>query len=1208
MKKKTLRILSLVLVAAMILSQAGLFSFAAGSVSISGDTDIMAGETGRLRANVDGDVSGLQYSWSSSNPDVLYIEYDDGNCIIQGVTEGSATVTVNVSGTIRHEAPAPAEETADAEGSEHATGFGPSVTEESFSDSASVTVRVKASTPELSVSAVGNTSVTLNAGGESAALNVSVTGGTGAYSYQWTKNGNFDINDDGNEQCFINSGNEAVNNGTVTCTVRDLGTGESKSVNFSVTVKAEEKKYDKLSARIQGSENLTMYTDDVANLQAMVSGGSGNYSFEWDARGGISVSGSNESASVRAGSSADRNASVLFHVYDRETSEDASLIWYISVESKSEPLSIEMSRGSVDIAVGNVATLYTEASGGTGNYSYSWSSSNTNVAGIIDSGANAEVKALGAGKATVTVTVSDGKTVASKECLFTVTSAGKSVSYNASASCSADQGIDLSDICNAIASSFQSQVGTALNNNAEFEFVSTSSTVGKLCFQDGTQLNAQYPYQFSSIYATAIFEPYTQGTFTTKYNVVDGDNIISGSITFNVSASKGPKVSNVTISPTRIDIETHSSRTISIAVTPSDAKYTVSWSSSNTNVATLSGSGNSVNVTSTGNTGNSTITATVTDSNTGSKYQQTCVVYVTRESGGGGSSDYTYNPRLTVTNDSDYYGTGISDAIAREFYSRYRVNIPADTTIRFSYLNNDYGRLLLSNGNYAQTSRNYTFNEFQYMYFTPYRPGTWSANYSLSYGRNTLSGTMYVTVQGSSNTVVLSASNMNLPTYSNQYLYATITGNYRTIVWTSNNTSVVSISGSGNQINLNTSGKTGTARITCTVTDYSGIQTIKSCDVTVSNNGTIYNPTAQAYIGSNTKGTSMYDSLRAQFKNIYGQLPTDAATIKFTNTGDQRIAIMKLANGRNVSANTNYTMGDFKAMYPEVVSAGKVSVPYTLTYNGKTLTGTMEQSVMAAPVTISLALPNSASYLFSTALQGGAAGTQITNAINSTLQRSASTNWSYVRFSTPSTTVGTLYSNSSRGTLTGTTNINKNSLNNLFFIPATSGTYTTQITAYNSQNNVVAMGTLYITVPGSQPSGKIDCKITDQPIICNGKRIDAEVYNINGANYFKLRDLAAMMNGTRSQFSVGWDNNTQSISIMTGYPYQMLGTELIKGKDKSKTCYLSNAKIYVNGTLRTLTAYNIGDNNYFQLREMGSVLGFNVNWNEALYTVEISSY
>jgi len=70
----------------------------------------------------------------------------------------------------------------------------------------------------------------------------------------------------------------------------------------------------------------------------------------------------------------------------------------------------------------------------------------------------------------------------------------------------------------------------------------------------------------------------------------------------------------------------------------------------------------------------------------------------------------------------------------------------------------------------------------------------------------------------------------------------------------------------------------------------------------------------------------------------------------------------------------------------------------------------------------------------------------------------------------------------------------------------------------------------------------------------------------------------------------------------------MLGTELIKGKDKSKTCYLSNAKIYVNGTLRTLTAYNIGDNNYFQLREMGSVLGFNVNWNEALYTVEISSY
>ncbi|MGO4119405.1 hypothetical protein ACEQ6C_40435, partial [Rhizobium ruizarguesonis] len=44
---------------------------------------------------------------------------------------------------------------------------------------------------------------------------------------------------------------------------------------------------------------------------------------------------------------------------------------------------------------------------------------------------------------------------------------------------------------------------------------------------------------------------------------------------------------------------------------------------------------------------------------------------------------------------------------------------------------------------------------------------------------------------------------------------------------------------------------------------------------------------------------------------------------------------------------------------------------------------------------------------------------------------------------------------------------------------------------------------------------------TDSKVLVNGKTISFEAYNINGNNYFKLRDFAAAVNGTEKQFEVG---------------------------------------------------------------------------------------
>jgi len=47
----------------------------------------------------------------------------------------------------------------------------------------------------------------------------------------------------------------------------------------------------------------------------------------------------------------------------------------------------------------------------------------------------------------------------------------------------------------------------------------------------------------------------------------------------------------------------------------------------------------------------------------------------------------------------------------------------------------------------------------------------------------------------------------------------------------------------------------------------------------------------------------------------------------------------------------------------------------------------------------------------------------------------------------------------------------------------------------------------------------------------NGKITEVNLYNIKGFNYFKIRDLAMLLNGTEKQFDVSWDSGKQAIMI-----------------------------------------------------------------------------
>ena len=130
-----------------------------------------------------------------------------------------------------------------------------------------------------------------------------------------------------------------------------------------------------------------------------------------------------------------------------------------------------------------------------------------------------------------------------------------------------------------------------------------------------------------------------------------------------------------------------------------------------------------------------------------------------------------------------------------------------------------------------------------------------------------------------------------------------------------------------------------------------------------------------------------------------------------------------------------------------------------------------------------------------------------------------------------------------------------------------------------------------------------------QSLRVNGVMYDCEKYNINDSNYFKLRDLAKLLNGTASQFSVDYDEAAQTMVVKTGEAYtKPNGTELRVGADKSATAVKSSQKLRINGVVRTdLTVWNIGDSNYFKLRELGDALGFNVDYDPDINTAIVKS-
>jgi len=141
------------------------------------------------------------------------------------------------------------------------------------------------------------------------------------------------------------------------------------------------------------------------------------------------------------------------------------------------------------------------------------------------------------------------------------------------------------------------------------------------------------------------------------------------------------------------------------------------------------------------------------------------------------------------------------------------------------------------------------------------------------------------------------------------------------------------------------------------------------------------------------------------------------------------------------------------------------------------------------------------------------------------------------------------------------------------------------------------------------PTGSVDYS----HVFLDGKMIVCSAYNINGNNYFKLRDIMQELN-----IYVGYDSSTKTIDVNTAMPYEPDGSESTALIAKNSAngyateffpaiATLSTASVRLNGQPVDWAAYNIYGNNHFKLRDIGEALDISIEYNDLTKDVKIDT-
>lgn len=138
-------------------------------------------------------------------------------------------------------------------------------------------------------------------------------------------------------------------------------------------------------------------------------------------------------------------------------------------------------------------------------------------------------------------------------------------------------------------------------------------------------------------------------------------------------------------------------------------------------------------------------------------------------------------------------------------------------------------------------------------------------------------------------------------------------------------------------------------------------------------------------------------------------------------------------------------------------------------------------------------------------------------------------------------------------------------------------------------------------------SKTVDAVKNTKKVTLDGEEVMVGAYDVEGYNYLKLRDVAAILNGKKCQFDVGYDKPTKLMSIELAKAYEKVEGDLAEIKDEKAKAIIRVIKILVNGEEKEVKTALINENNYMQLRDLGSIVGLGVNYDAANKVIQLKS-
>ena len=138
-------------------------------------------------------------------------------------------------------------------------------------------------------------------------------------------------------------------------------------------------------------------------------------------------------------------------------------------------------------------------------------------------------------------------------------------------------------------------------------------------------------------------------------------------------------------------------------------------------------------------------------------------------------------------------------------------------------------------------------------------------------------------------------------------------------------------------------------------------------------------------------------------------------------------------------------------------------------------------------------------------------------------------------------------------------------------------------------------------------SKTVDAVKNTKKVTLDGEEVKIGAYDVEGYNYLKLRDVAAILNTKKCQFNVGFDKPTKLITVELAKGYEKVEGDLAEIKDEKAKAIVSVKKILVNGEEKEIKTALINEYNYMQLRDLGTLVGLGVGYDKVNKVIQLKS-